>query len=297
MAKILVTGASAGFGKLFVNTLIGNGHTVVASMRDAEGRNKAPAEECRSLGAAVVEIDVTDEASVEAGVAAAIEAAGGLDVVVNNAGVGVEGVQESFTVEDWQRVFDVNVFGVQRMMRAVLPHLRSQGSGLVVQISSLLGRVTIPWYGPYNSTKWALEAMSENYRAELSGFGVDVVIVEPGGFLTDFIGSLITPSDNSRDGSLGELPEIARNFTKGFADNLAGEAAPNPQMVADAVAELVNTPAGERPFRTVVDGLGMGDAIVPYNEAHAQLTGGLYASMGMDGMLQLRTGREGEASG
>ena len=108
------------------------------------------------------EIDVTDEASVESGVASATKQAGGLDVVVNNAGVGVLGLQETFDVDDWKKLFDVNVFGVQRVNRAVLPHMRERGSGLIIFVSSLLGRMTIPFYGPYNASKWALEALAED---------------------------------------------------------------------------------------------------------------------------------------
>ena len=113
--KILITGASAGFGKMTTETLLEKGHTVVASMRNADGRNKEIADQLRSAGASIVEIDVSDDSSVEQGVKAANEAVGGLDVVVNNAGVGVLGLQEAFTPEDWRRLFEINVFGVQRV--------------------------------------------------------------------------------------------------------------------------------------------------------------------------------------
>ena len=203
--KILITGASGGFGKLTAKTLLEQGHSVAASMRNAEGRNKEHADELSAAGATIVEIDVTDTNSVNEGVQKAIDALGGLDVVINNAGVGVLGLQEQFTPEDWQRLFDINVFGVQRINRAALPLLRKQGSGLLVQVSSLLGRMTMPFYGPYNASKWAVEALAENYRTELSGFGVDSVIIEPGGYPTTFFNSLITPSDHSQDESYGEL--------------------------------------------------------------------------------------------
>ena len=125
---------------------------------------------------------------------AAVDQAGGLDVVINNAGVGVLGLQEAFTIDDWQKLFDINVFGVQRVNRAVIPGMRARGSGLLIQVASILGRMTIPFYGPYNASKWALEALSENYRTELSGFGVDCCIVEPGGYPTNFMANLMTPS-------------------------------------------------------------------------------------------------------
>ena len=137
--KILITGANGGFGKLIVKTLAGRGHTVVASMRGVSGKNKAAAEEFRKSSVSVVEIDVTDDLSVTSGVAAATQAAGGLDVLINNAGTGVLGLQEMFTPEDWRRLFDINVFGVQRLNRAVLPQMRANRSGLLLHISSLLG--------------------------------------------------------------------------------------------------------------------------------------------------------------
>ncbi len=288
MAIVLITGASSGFGKMTVTSLLQRGHTVVASVRDIQGRNKTPAEELNGIGAQVVEMDVTDDSSVEAAVAQALDSVHGLDVVVNNAGLGVLGVQESFTPDDWRRVFDVNVFGVQRVNRAVLPHMRERGSGLLVHISSLLGRMTIPFYGPYNASKWALEAMSENYRVELSGFGIDVAIVEPGGFATPFAESLMRPSEQSDDASLVAMQEQAEGFLHGFGEALAANPAQNPQNVADAVVQVIETPAGQRPFRTVVDKMGMGDAIQPYNEQLETLTSSIYSAFGMDQMLKLK---------
>jgi NAD(P)-dependent dehydrogenase (short-subunit alcohol dehydrogenase family) len=286
--KVLITGASAGFGLLTTKTLLERGHTVVASMRSPAGKNGEIAGELRSAGASIVEIDVTDESSVETGVKAATEAAGGLDVVVNNAGVGVLGLQEAFVTEDWQKVFEVNVFGVQRLNRAVLPQLRAQGSGLVLYVSSLLGRITLPFYGPYNATKWALEAMAENYRTELSGLGVDQCIVEPGGYPTSFMDRLITPSDSARSEAYGDLADAARGMIESFEQALAENPAQNPQDVADAIARVIDTPAGQRPFRTVVDRMGMGDQVAAYNDELARITAAIYGAFGIEGMLDLR---------
>lgn len=288
MANVLVTGASGGFGKLTVMSLLKRGHTVVATMRDLRGKNGAQADEFLGAGARVVEMDVALDGSVSVGVSKALEAVGGLDVVVNNAGIGVLGVQEAFTPEDWQRLFNVNVFGVQRVTRAVLPHMRARRVGLLVQISSLLGRIAIPFYGPYNASKWALEAMSENYRVELSGFGVDVVVVEPGGYPTTFIDNLMRPSDKGREASLGSMPQDAQGFLHGFEQALAAKPAQNPQNVADAIVKLIETPAGLRPFRTVVDKMGMGDAIQSYNEHLETVTSGIYSAFGIGHLRQLK---------
>ena len=286
--KVLITGASGGFGSLSVKSLLSGGHQVAATMRNINSKNQEIASELAGLGAVIIEMDVTDEESVNNGVAAAIEKMGGLDVVVNNAGVGVLGLQENFTIADFQRLFDINVFGVQRVNRAAIPHLRKQGSGLLIHVSSLLGRIALPFYGPYNASKWALEAMSENYRIELSGFGVDSVLVEPGGYPTSFMSSLIQPSDHSRDEGYGDMIHAPKQLFESFEGALAGNPAQSPQNVADAILKLVDTPAGERPVRTVVDNMGMGAHLEPYNATLDQIHQGIFGAFGMDGMLKLK---------
>jgi NAD(P)-dependent dehydrogenase (short-subunit alcohol dehydrogenase family) len=286
--RILITGASGGFGKLTTLTLLKEGHKVAASMRNVQTQNKEVAAELEAAGAQIVELDVTDNNSVTSGVNQAIEMLRGIDVVINNAGVGVAGMQEHFTPEDFQKLFDINVFGVQRVNRAVLPHLRKQGSGLVIYISSLLGRMSMPFYGPYNASKWALEALAENYRIELSGFGVDSCIIEPGGFETTFFTSLLTPSDESRNQSYGEFMNVPQQFFEGFAGALAQNKEQKPQNVADAISKLISTSPGERPLRTPVDSMGMGAALQPYNEMLDQITAGIFNNFGMGDMLKLK---------
>jgi len=286
--KVLITGSNGGFGKLITETLVKEGHHVAASMRGVSGKNKAAAEALTSAGATVIEIDVTSDESVNKGVAGAIEKLGGLDVVINNAGVGVMGMQEHLTIEDWQKLFDVNVYGVQRVNRAALPHLRSQGSGLIIYISSLLGRMSLPFYGPYNASKWALEAMAENYRVELSGFGIENALIEPGGFETSFFGNLIQPSDTSRNESYGEFMNAPQQMGEGFGEALANNDQQDPQKVADAILDVMNQPKGEKPFRTAVDYMGMGDPIKPYNEQLEQVMHGVYGAFQMEGMLKVQ---------
>lgn len=261
---------------------------MVASMRNAETKNKDKAEEFSRLGAHIVEIDVTSDESVNAGVEKAIHMMDGLDVVINNAGVGVLGIQEQFNTSDMQRLFDINVFGVQRVNRAALPHLRAQGSGLLIHISSLLGRIALPFYGPYNASKWALEALAENYRAELSGFGVDSCIVEPGGYPTTFMANLMTPSDHSQDETYGDMVQAPQQMFDSYEGALASNPAQDPQNVANAIVKLIETPAGQRPMRTVVDEMGMGTHVQPYNEQLEQIHQGLYNAFGMGEMLKLK---------
>lgn len=283
--KVLITGASSGFGRLTVESLLKDGHQVAAAVRDVSGKNKDNAAELSKVGAKVVEIDVTDDSSVNEGVNAAIKELGGLDIVINNAGVGVSGMQEHFTIDDFKKVMDVNVYGVQRINRAALPYLREQGSGLIIYISSLLGRMTLPFYGPYNASKWAVEALAENYRVELSGFGVENAIVEPGGFPTNFFGNLILPSDQSRDASYGDFMKVPQQSGEAFGEALENNPAQKPQIVADAILNLVNAENGSRPFRTVVDHMGMGDPLIGYNDQLEGIMKAVYENFQMGGML------------
>lgn len=282
---VLITGANGGFGRLAVNSLLASGHKVAATMRGVNGKNAEAAKELTAKGAVVIELDVTDEASVENGVNEAIAKLGSLDVIVNNAGVGVMGMQEHFTTEDWQKVFEVNVFGVQRVNRAVLPHLRKQGAGTIIYISSLLGRMTLPFYGPYNATKWALEAMAENYRSELSGFGIENYLVEPGGFETTFFGSLIQPSDQTRNAEYGDFMNAPQQMGESFGEALANNDKQDPQLVADAILAYVEAEKGSMPFRTVVDHMGMGEPLKGYNDQLETVTRDVYEAFQMGGML------------
>lgn len=285
---ILITGASSGFGKLTAKTLLENNHQVIATMRDIQGKNKSNAEELAKLGAKIIELDVTDDASVELAIKNAANEVSKIDVVINNAGVGVMGYQEAFTVDDFKHVFEINVFGVQRVIRAILPHFRKNKSGTIINISSLLGRITIPFYGPYNATKWAVEAMSENYRVELSQLGIDVCIVEPGGFPTNFMERLIKPSDKSRDQYYSEMSPTPEISFANFENALAANPAQNPQNVANAILDLVQKDIGQRKFRTIVDKMGMGDHLQGYNDSLSQITNGIYGAFGINHLLSVK---------
>lgn len=287
--NILITGASSGFGKLIVADLLKAGHAVVGTVRDPEGRNAEAADLLRDLGADIVDLDVTDDASVEAGVQAASDKLGGIDVLINNAGVGVHGLQENFSAADFQRVFDVNVFGPQRLSRAVLPQMRSRGEGLILNVSSLLGRVTMPFYGPYNATKWALEAMSEAYRVELSQFGVDIALIEPGGFPTEFHGNLIYPSSPDRNAGYGPMADAPAAAHQSYGEFLSANPQQDPALVAQAVVSVVGQAPGTRPFRTEVDLVGMGDLVKPINDLAASSMENLFTTFGMADMLKLNT--------
>ncbi len=280
---ILVTGTSSGFGKLITRTLAGRGHTVVATMRDPEGRNAATAAELNNLGENVhiLELDVTSDDSVTNAVNAAETITGGIDGIVNNAGIGAGGHAEAFTAEQLTAILDINVVGVQRVTRAALPAMRSRGRGIVVTISSIMGRIVIPWSAPYTATKWAVEGLMESYRHELTGTGVDVVVIEPGGFDTGIGTRMLAPADTDRAATYGDLADAPTQLWSGFMEALSA-GGPDPQIVADAVADAVDAPAGGRPFRTVVDPFMGGGGATTVNQTSDAVQTALMKSLSGD---------------
>ena len=286
MSNVFITGSSTGFGFLTAQTLADAGHRVFASMRDPNERNAEPARALlepraeRSGDIHVLELDVVDDASVEAAVARARELGGTIDVLINNAGIGTSGHYEAFTPAQFRRLFEVNLFGVQRMMRAVLPAMRERSEGLIIQVSSGLGRMVMPYVGPYNASKFALECLSEAYAMELAPTGVEVCILEPGAFATNFLASASTPQDRARVASYGPLADAPRQMW-GRLEALLRDAAsaPDPQLVADAIAKLIAAPAGQRPLRTVVDPIS-GTMVEAINGALGPLQAQLAASLG-----------------
>jgi NAD(P)-dependent dehydrogenase (short-subunit alcohol dehydrogenase family) len=285
--KILVTGASGAFGSLACIQLAENGHQVVGTLRSLHGKNEAIAKELESKGVTLVEMDVTNEDSVNSAVKSAIELMGGLDTVFNNAGIGANGILECFTTNDIQKMFDVNVFGVQRLMRAVLPYLRQQGKGTIIHTSSCIGRVTTPFLASYSASKYALESLAEGYRAELSGFGIESCIVEPGGFPTGFMSGMISPSDTDRMKQYGEMASLPEASINGYVAYVESIPEQRPERVAEAVVQLINTPFGEKPFRTVVDFSGLKQPIENYNKVLNETTKAIYTANGVDNLLTL----------
>jgi NAD(P)-dependent dehydrogenase (short-subunit alcohol dehydrogenase family) len=285
--NVIVTGSNSGFGRRIVETLAKAGHTVFATMRDAGGRNAKAAQELKTFGAAngnrvhVVELDVTNDASVVKGIDAIAKQIGGaIDVLVNNAGRFSAGVQEAFTVEEVKALFETNVFGPLRLNRAVLPHMRKRRSGLIVNTSSIVGRFSLPTLGTYSASKYAVEALSEAQRDELKHLGIDVSIIQPGAFPTEVSNNGLYASDASRAQDYGYVAAIPQKMGEGLGQLFASPNAPDPQDVADAVKKLVETPAGQRPLRVVVDKL-TGDPLRALNELYPQHRQTLAAAFGM----------------
>lgn len=287
--RILITGATGAMGFLMCKALVQNEHQVVGTTRSIGGNREAVAKELQAAGIQLVEMDVTDNVSVNGGVAKAVQMLGGLDAVINNAGIGSVGIQEFFTAEDMHKIFDVNVYGVQRVMRAALPHLREQRQGTVIHISSGIGRLTFPFYGTYCASKYALEAIAEGYRAELAGFGIESCIIEPGAMPTEFLDGMVQlqPHDDERSQAYGDMVHIPQAGIEGLQQALAANPEQNPQKVVDVIVNLLAMPFGQKPFRTVVDFTFLKEPVDKYNNLLHEITRQLYTANGMEGMLSL----------
>lgn len=250
---ILITGTNSGFGWLTANSVAALGHKVYATMRDTNGKN---ADKAKALGQVenitVIEVNLTNEGSVQKAFDEIIAKEGKIDVLVNNAGYASSGVAESFSPVDVQAMFDIHVIAYWRLMKLVLPSMRKQGEGLIINVSSGAGRFAFPFMAVYSAAKFGLEGLSEGLHYEVRSLGVDVAIVEPGAFPTDIMGKISTGSDVSVSEGYGSLLEIPEKMGAGLA-TLFETAKPNPQDVADAVVNLINLPKGQRPLRTVVD--------------------------------------------
>ncbi|MEU4426070.1 SDR family NAD(P)-dependent oxidoreductase [Actinoplanes sp. NPDC024001] len=186
-ATWFVTGASRGIGLELVRQLLHRGDAVAATTRSAQRLRDGLGDGADLSRLLTLEIDLADQEQVTAAVAAARERFGGVDVVVNNAGYGFLAAVEEVTDAEARRMFDVQIFGVWNVLRAVLPHLRAAGSGHVINVSSILGLTTFPGWGLYSAGKFALEGLTGSLAAEMADFGVRVNLVEPGYTRTDFL--------------------------------------------------------------------------------------------------------------
>ena len=256
---ILITGSSTGFGRMTAETLARHGHTVFATMRDPEGSNAPNASEIKaladreSLALQVLELDVTNDTSVDRAVQIMVERAGRVDVAINNAGYALAGLIEAATTEQAQHIMDTNFFGSVRVNRAVLPHMRRQRGGLLLHNTSGAGRLVIPSFGLYCATKFALESLAEAYHYELAPQGIESSIIEPGAYKTTVFGNFVEPADRARTETYGVANRIL-DKVHSVLTTMAG----NPQDVADAVLQVVETPVGRRKLRYRVSAASLG---------------------------------------
>jgi len=241
MPSVLITGCSSGFGKLTALVFARHGHTVFATMRDTAkaGPMEAMAAE-EGLDVRVLALDVTDAGSVDAAVAEAQDAAGGaLDVVVNNAGVELRGPIETCSDEELLAQFDTNVFGVVRVVRAVLPAMRERRSGVIVNVSSIAGLVARPFAGAYSASKHALEGLSEALHHEVRPFGIRVAVVEPGQFETELLANATVAAGFGPDSPYRDASDRFDVAVRGLVPD--GKPAPA-EVVADTIVAVAFDP-------------------------------------------------------
>lgn len=238
---VLITGASAGIGKTTAKLLLAKGYKVFAGARRIE-RLK----ELEYLGARIMPLDVTDENSLKSAVDAVLEAEGRLDILINNAGYGAHGALEDVPIPEARRQFEVNLFGLARLTQLVLPVMRRQGSGKIVNISSIAGKITMPLGGWYHASKYALESYSDALRAETGGFGIKVILVEPGPIKTDW--DTVALANLLKYSGAGAYAALTDRLIRGFrAGYKAG--APGPEVVAGTILKALRSrrPAARYP--------------------------------------------------
>ncbi len=231
---ILITGASSGMGKVTAIQLIKAGHIVYGAARRLKKM-----QDLVDAGGHVIAMDVTDERQVVAGVKQIVEEQGRIDVLVNNAGYAVYGSVEDVSMENARRQFDVNIFGLAQITREVLPHMRAQKSGKIINISSVGGKIYTPLGAWYHATKHALEGWSDCLRIEVQQFGIDVVIVEPGAIVTEFGDVMTQPMlDRSKGGAYEKMATTIASSTDKFYDNSPST---SPTIIANIIAKAIDS--------------------------------------------------------
>ncbi len=225
---VLITGASSGIGKSAALLLHKNNFIVYGAARRTELMK-----DLEEKGIQILSIDVTNEASMQAGVNAILEKEGRIDILVNNAGYGSYGAVEDVPLEEARRQFEVNIFGLARMTQLVLPSMRKNKYGKIINISSIAGKIYTPLGAWYHATKHALEGLSDSMRLELSEFGIDVVLIEPGGIKTDWgpIAAQHLKKTSGRGAYAQWANKVADNLEKMYSDN----SLPSPEVIAKLI--------------------------------------------------------------
>jgi short-subunit dehydrogenase len=234
---VLITGCSSGIGRATAAHLAERGWTVYASARRPEALADLEQRGCRTLA-----LDVSDETSMRAAVDTVAEAEGAVGVLINNAGYSQSGAVETVPMEQARRQFETNVFGLMRLTQLVLPGMRSQRWGKIVNISSMGGRLTFPGGGLYHATKYAVEAISDALRFELRGFGVDVIVIEPGLIVTNF-GEVASASveDAGDGGAYADFNRKVAELTEGAYKGPMAKLGAGPDAVAKAIERALTS--------------------------------------------------------
>jgi len=288
---ILVTGASSGFGAITVRALADAGHTVYAGIRDIADHNQQAVADAvgyakaRQVQLRIVELDVSDQPSVDMAIEDILAETGQIDVVVHNAGHMVLGPLEAFTPEQLTELYDTNAVSTQRVNRAVLPHLRAQGDGLLVWVGSTSTRGgTPPYLAPYFAAKSAEDSLAVSYAAELARFGIDTTIIVPGSFTTGT--NHFAHAGHPADTHIAEAyDKLYPDLTDQVSRRLAALAPPDadPGQVAAAIVRVVGTPKGQRPFRVHIDPANDGAETI--NRVADLVRRDFYHRIGLDDLL------------
>jgi NAD(P)-dependent dehydrogenase (short-subunit alcohol dehydrogenase family) len=267
---IVITGASSGFGALTARALADAGDVVYAGIRNTTSANANAVAELREYAASrqvelnPIEMEISSTEAVETAIASILEAQGRLDVVVHNAGHMVTGPTEAFTPEEVADIYDTNVLGTQRVNRAVLPHLRAHGSGLLVWVSSTSVKGgTPPYLGPYFAAKAAMDSLAVTYAGELARFGIDTTIIVPGSF-THGTNHFAHAGNAADTDTVAAYDVHYQGLLTDVAKRLADLAPPDADAgdVAAAIVSAVNSPVGKRPYRVHIDPADDGSAVV-----------------------------------
>ncbi|OOQ59556.1 SDR family oxidoreductase [Mucilaginibacter pedocola] len=259
---IFITGTSTGFGKLTAITLANAGHSVIAGMRNVAGKNAAVAQELNAIpNIEVVEIDIISDTSVQQAFEQVLAKYGKVDVLVNNAAVSGFGLLEGYSLDQVRNMFEVNVYGVLRTYQAVLPGMRKEKNGLIINLTSGASGHTLPFMVPYLASKFVVESITEGAQGELSDFGIENVSIQPGVYPTEM-------NNGSKAGVHADKPEIVAEYGNAATErfNALGTALfgkmekfeMDPQTIADGILELVNMPKGTRPLRMPLDAIAQG---------------------------------------
>ncbi len=265
---VVITGSSSGFGYLTALTLARKGFNVWATMRNSETNNAPKKEELlkiakqENLSISVTDMDVNSNQSVIKAIQSIVDVEGTIDYLINNAGYMFVGITEAYSIQQAKEQFETNFFGILRTTNAVLPFMRKQREGLIVNVTSLAGRLTFPYFGIYCASKHAVEAYSQALRYELAPFGVEVSIVEPGPFGTNLL--FTGPKEENQEvfNAYGDHKDVPHTMLKNFEGFYATDEAPNPQLVADKIASLVEAEKGTRTDRVVA---GIDYGVIAYN--------------------------------
>lgn len=278
MKTVLITGCSSGFGKITAEQLADNGYRVFAGVRNTETSNKEVADELsKNSNIEVVNLDITSSESI-AKVVAKLQGET-IDVLVNNAGVAGTGFAEMHDVEKVKQIFQTNVFGLYELTNRLLPTFRKQKSGLIVSVTSVVGRMVMPMWGAYSASKFAVEAFAETWRYELMPLGIDSVLVEPGPHPTTGIGMKMEPftapmPEMDVFQQYGPVADAIQSFGEQMKISLENGTFQKPEGVANAIVQLIETPYGQRPMRTVVD-----EQLAPVLEGLNDYTDQMYRQM------------------